>query len=65
MTQRQLNRAAARATGESTATIARMGFSPCDDDPSAREPLTTDWDVLDAARPGLFPQRSRKRRAIA
>ena len=39
MTQRQLNRAVARVTGESIATIARMGFSHFDDDPSDREPL--------------------------
>jgi len=28
MTQRQMNRAVARATGESLATIVRRGFSP-------------------------------------
>jgi hypothetical protein len=55
MTARELNRAVARATGETAATIARLGFSflmdePVDDDFADRPPLTVDWDGLDAQR---------------
>jgi hypothetical protein len=50
VTQRQLNRAVARATGESMATICRMGFSALADKPLEADcdPLVGDWDALDA-----------------
>ena len=46
MTQSQLNRAVARATGESRSTICRMGFSVLADEPleADRDPLVVDWD---------------------
>ena len=57
MRQADLDRAVARATGESVATIRRLGFLL--DDPSANrdEPdaevydaVVIDWDVLEAQR---------------
>jgi len=52
MTQRQLDRAVARATGEPLANIRRMGFSALADEPmeADRDPLVVDWDALDAQR---------------
>jgi hypothetical protein len=56
MTQRQLDRAVARATGERITTIRRMGFGPLaplpDDD--HREPLVLDWDRPNAPSPRYF-----------
>jgi hypothetical protein len=71
MTQSLLNRAVARATGESVATIRRMGFnlvSPVevDDDLNNRpRPQTANWDQLDTERTGFLPQRARNRRKSA
>ena len=48
MTQAELNRQVARATGESIDTIAHMGFVILTSGPFEREPLTVDWDQLDA-----------------
>jgi hypothetical protein len=51
MTQRDLNRAVARATGESADTIARMGFQLASsegdlfDQDSDLGPQTIDWDA--------------------
>jgi hypothetical protein len=70
MTQTRINRAVARATGESLQTIERRGFSIADParanyDPEPFSwPSAVDWDQLDARRPALFPNRS-ARRAIA
>lgn len=50
MTQAELNRKVARATGESVDTIARMGFVTLTAGPVEREPQTVDWDQLDADR---------------
>lgn len=57
MNQSQLDRAVARATGESLDTVSRMGFSIAnpesvhyDPEPSRRRPLVVDWDQLDARR---------------
>ena len=50
MTQAELNRAVASATGETVSTIAEMGFVPLMPFPVEREPLTVDWDELDAER---------------
>jgi hypothetical protein len=64
MTQRQLNRAIARATGDSLKTITRMGFSvvdpfvaPDNDRPTAFGPNVVDWDQQDAERMSYMPQR--------
>jgi len=56
MHQNELNRAVARATGESVRTIAKMGFGLLDDPPVEREPLVVDWDELEAQRVGVLPQ---------
>ena len=57
MRQADLNRAVARATGESIATIKRLGFllddSIVDLDESDMDvlgPMVIDWDVLEAQR---------------
>lgn len=65
MTQVQLNRAVARATHESVATIARLGFCPPDPWPVEREPQVVNWDKLDAERIGLFPPFRKQRFAVA
>jgi hypothetical protein len=60
MTQHQLNRAVARATGESWQTIAERGFSLVDTSEPVTdadfEALTVDWDAL-LVQPGvaMFP----------
>ena len=61
MTQADLNRAVARATGESVTTIAGRGFVPLRYGVYERDLRTVDWDELDAGRPGLFPLRPRQR----
>ena len=57
MTQSELDRQIASATGESVSTIRQLGFSPLW--PAAyerdREPLTVDWDAVDEKREVLFP----------
>ncbi len=57
MTQNDLNRAVARATGETVCTVANRGFGIADPDivtfdpePSDIESKTVDWDALDAGR---------------
>ena len=62
MTQKDINRAVALATGESAREIRRLGFSMADDlekdfdnEPWDRPPSVVDWDALDRQRPGLFP----------
>ena len=55
MTQSELNRAIAEATGESVGTIAAMGFVVLTAGPVEREPLTVDWDEVDAQRQFLHP----------
>ncbi|MBM4092704.1 MAG: hypothetical protein FJ276_25340 [Planctomycetes bacterium] len=50
MTQAELNRQVARATGESVETIARMGFVLLNDGPVEPEPLDGDCDPLEADR---------------
>ena len=66
-----LTRAAAQATGESIATIRRMGFKlvgpvEVDDDFDAfLRAQTVNWDALGAERPGFLPQRARHRRKSA
>jgi hypothetical protein len=60
MTQAQLNRAVARATGESLSTINAIGFVPLADNTVEHEPQIVDWDELDAQRYSVFPQRRRE-----
>ena len=57
MTQADLNREVAQATGESIATIDGLGFVPLTFSPIEREPLTVDWDELDDHRVAMFAQR--------
>ncbi len=49
MTQTELDREIARATGESVRTISALGFVPLTSQPfeQDREPLIVDWDILD------------------
>jgi hypothetical protein len=54
MTQRELNREVAQATGESVATIDHLGFVPLTHSPIEREPLTVDWDEVDEQRVAMF-----------
>lgn len=54
MTQAELNRDIAEATGESVATIDRLGFVPLTHGPVEHEPLTVDWEELDEDRVALF-----------
>jgi hypothetical protein len=61
MTQSQLHRAIARATGESVRTIRHLGFGFLTDDCEGRDPLVIDWDQHDAmTRYSVFPQRTRQ-----
>lgn len=61
MTQSHLNRAVARATGESVGTIRRRGFSlvgPPTNKTSqtlVRGPHVVDWDEVDASRVAIYP----------
>lgn len=59
MTQAELNREVARATGESIRTIGSRGFVPLTAQPYERdrEPLVVDWDELEASRPMVYPLR--------
>lgn len=58
MTQRELNRAVARATGETVSSICSMGFSLADPDEVRFDPEPSedpedrivDWDAVDAER---------------
>ncbi len=60
MTQRELNREIAKATGETVSTIAALGFVPLTSQPFEREPLTIDWDEADANRNfTIMPRRTR------
>jgi hypothetical protein len=55
MTQLQLDRAVASATGDCLSTIRHLGFSPLAPmapDPE-REPLVVDWDDLERQRSSL------------
>ena len=68
MRQRELNRAVARATGETMNTVTSRGFSvmPL---PAVmldeREPLVVDWDDLEAERTGMLPPRFPLARGVA
>jgi hypothetical protein len=58
MSQRELNEAVARATGESMSVVRGHGFSIADPvavdfDPEPRRPLILDWDSMS---PGEWPR---------
>lgn len=59
MTQADIDRQVAAATGEDISTISGMGFVPLLSVPyeTERRPLTVDWDALDRQRVGIFPAR--------
>jgi hypothetical protein len=60
MTQAELNRAVARATGESVSLISSLGFVPLSDGLHDREPQTVDWDkTQESRRISLHPRRKR------
>jgi hypothetical protein len=63
MTQNELNRAVARATGESVSVISSMGFVPLTNVPEEREPRSIDWDETQQTRRISFQPR-RKRPAF-
>ena len=52
MTQRELNRAVSRATGEAVSEIRRRGFVPLTSMPVEPDPedLIIDWDQLELQR---------------
>jgi hypothetical protein len=64
MTQRDLNRAVASATGETVDTIERMGFGPLTeaDEP---DPRMMDWDEEDDSRLVMNGVRRRRLSAVA
>lgn len=64
MTQAELNRAVAAATGETVRTIAEMGFVPLTDIPVEEEAHVVDWDELEAQRVSVLPQRGRRELAV-
>ncbi len=57
MSQRELNREVAKATGETVATIDQLGFVPLEPIPYERdrEPLVVDWEELEQERMRLHP----------
>ncbi len=55
MTQAELDQAVARVTGDSVATVAEHGFVPLTPVTQEHEPLTVDWDEVDALRPAILP----------
>ena len=62
MTQAEINRAVAKATGETTSTIAQRGFSIAHWIPSDTGIPPIDWDLQEAQRrTSLFPDRQRYR----
>jgi hypothetical protein len=67
MTQHDLNREVARATGESIRTINSMGFVPLTAKPIEieRRPLMVDWDQLHNRCESYFPQRARRPNSAA
>ena len=65
MTQRDLNRAVARATGENISTIAELGFVPLWPADEDRPPHTMDWDQADADRKLNLTRRRQRAPALA
>ena len=54
MTQPDLNRKVAQATGEAVSAIDSLGIVPLTFSPVEMEPLTVDWDELDQPRVAMF-----------
>jgi hypothetical protein len=72
MTQSELNRLVACATGEDVSTIAGRGFGIADPalvhhdpEPSRTRARIVNWDRLDAQRPALFARRQKRERVLA
>jgi hypothetical protein len=73
MTQADLNRAVAQATGETITTIRELGFGLADPEVVRHDPEphhlgveVLDWDELDAQRHvPLFPRRCDREAAVA
>ena len=63
MTQAEMERELAAATGESLATIRRHGFQLVE--PPVDFPHVVDWDTLLEERVAVLPQRCRERRWAA
>ena len=62
MTQADLNRAVARATGETVEMVAQRGFSLLGQDSKQREPTVIDWDDLQTKRAvAIVEQRPKSR----
>ena len=62
MTQAELNRQVAQATGEDVATIAQRGFSLLEPEQEDCEAQIVDWDKLQADRNvALVDQRPKSR----
>ena len=57
MTQTELNREVAAATGESVSMVTQMGFVPLTQTPYERDrdPLVVDWDEVEQQRAVLHP----------
>ena len=57
MTQAELNREVAAATGESVSMVTQMGFVPLTPTPYERDrdPLVVDWDEVEQQRAVLHP----------
>ena len=59
MTQNDLNRAVARATGETITEISHLGFQPLDLEPVHPEDHFIDWDAIQLERNiAVYEQRS-------
>lgn len=54
MTQAELNREVAAATGETVSLVAQMGFSPLTPIPFERD-SDPDWDEIEQQRLILYP----------
>ena len=72
MTQNELNRAIAEATGETVSTIKHLGFlldapsfDPDDAEPVDLGPHVIDWDEFDLQRTTPFPGRSPREPVLA
>jgi hypothetical protein len=65
MNQSELNRAVAKATGETVAVISSLGFVPLTEKPHEREPQFVDWVNLQIRRTVSTQPRRRRAPAIA
>jgi len=65
MTQAELNRAVARATGESVSLISSMGFVALTANSREREPRIADWDQIQQSRRVSFQPRRKRPAFIA